>query len=528
MHAHIRVPPDSTGKRVHARAFVDIQYSNLTNVLYKGDVVTFGTSGILGRLSEWTPATGTTGQMYVTITAGSAETELVNGEAVTTSANVPATFTLVSGTKFYDSASILTGRTVDSWLEIDKLGALSTRFAEGAPHMSGFGDLKVSESNVIGVYDFTTDQADDLFSDSMIGAGALTYVGEASMVTLSVGTASGDFAGRTSNKYHFYWPGVSNLLMMTVSLSDNSHIGCERRWGLFDDNNGVYFDLDDTGELQTALRSTSSGTLVKTHFLRVNWNTDKLDGLGVSGLNIDVTKVNIYWIDYQWLGGGRVRFGVISSDGSRIVCHSVENANNFIRPYMAQGSLPLRVNIENKALTSGAASINMICAVVRTEGPVSDYTYWRYGYPHGSVSVTGDNIPLIALKAKAQWGGKHNITTSYPETYSCYVGGTGAVRVDLYWDLMVYTGATWAADNGSTVVADMAATATTITTQDIMKSFYLDVGVHEINLREMFEVTDVALNSNADESEPLYIALVATKLAGSPTVEGTFNYRELR
>lgn len=409
---------------------------------------------------------------------------------------------------------------------VDAQGQASVRFAEGSPSMSAFGDLRTSTGKVIGVYDFTTDSADDLFSDVFTNGGVLTYNSNASTISLNVTDAIGSFAGRTSDKYHFYWPGNGNITLMTVALSDSGMAGCARRWGPFDQNNGIYFTLDESSNLNLVLQSSTSGTLVKTTIPRASWNGDKLDGTGLSGMTLNLTKVNIYWIDFQWLGAGRVRMGVVDSYGNRVVCHTILNANSNIHPYMGMGSLPLSINIENVSATGGAASIRLTCAAVKTEGEIN-YTYWRYAYPFPA-KTPSTNTPLVAVKSKAQWNGKHNVTTAFPETFDCYVGGTGAVRVDLYWDVLGYTGATWAQDNDSTVISDIAATASTITTQVIMRSFYLDVGVHTINLADMFEVNDVAINSKADESEPLHISLVATVVAGSPTVTGSLNYRELR
>lgn len=410
---------------------------------------------------------------------------------------------------------------------VDAQGQASVRFAEGSPSMAAFGDLRVSTGKTIGVYDFTTDSADELFSDSLVNGATITYLPNASSVSLAVTSANGSAGSRTSDKYHFYWPGCGNLTLMTIALSDSGHIGCNRRWGTFDANDGVYFDLADDGVFNVTMRSSVSGTVVKTHVPRSSWNGDKLDGTGLSGMVLDLTKLNIYWTDLQWLGAGRVRMGVVDPQGNRVVCHTWENANHNLYPYIKNGTLPIRFDIDNTAATGGAASIRMTCASVKTEGEIN-YTYWRYAYPFPSKSVVSLNVPLISVKAKPQWGGKHNLTTAFPETFDCYVGGSGAVRVDMYWDIMDHTGDTWLEDNGSTVIADIDATATTITTQAKMRSFYLDVGVHTLDLASMFEVNDVAINARADETEPLQISFVASVITGSPTIDGSLNYRELR
>lgn len=410
---------------------------------------------------------------------------------------------------------------------VDAQGQASMRFAEGSPSMAAFGDLRMSTGKTIGVYDFTTDAADELFSDVIVTGGSVNYLSNASTVALSVTSANGAFAGRTSDKYHFYWPGCGNLTLMTIALSDVGMTGCKRRWGNYDANNGIMFYLDAASVLNVSMKSSVTGSLVQTNVPQSSWNGDKLDGSGLSGMVLNVSKLNIYWTDFQWLGAGRVRMGVVDSLGNRVVCHTWENANANSYPYIQNGSLPISYDIENVALTSGAASIRLTCASVKTEGEIN-YTFWRYSYQSPSKNITGNNIPVITVKSLPQWNGKHNLTTAFPELFSCYVGGTGAVRIDLYWDLMDLVGANYILDNGSTVVADVIASSTNITTQVIMKSFYLDVGVHNINLSDIFETNDVALTSRANEGEPLQISFIATKLSGSPTIEGTINYRELR
>jgi hypothetical protein len=58
------------------------------------------------------------------------------------------------------------------------------------------------------------------------------------------------------------------------------------------------------------------------------WNGDKLDGTGASGLTLDLTKPQILWIDFEWLGVGNVRCGFIIN-GQYIVCHTYQTANVY-------------------------------------------------------------------------------------------------------------------------------------------------------------------------------------------------------
>ena len=409
---------------------------------------------------------------------------------------------------------------------IDYRGAASVRFSEGSPTSDAFGNLKVSNRTTIGTYDFVGDSNDVLYSDITAGAGAVTHMLNASTMNLTVGTASGDFASRTTNKYHYYLPGTSNLSIMTVALSDAYMDGCERRWGMFDDNNGLYFDLDDLGRLKTSVRTNVSGTVVKNHMLRENWNGDKLDGTGPSGFTLDVTKLNIYWMDYQWLGGGMVRFGVVDGFGNRIVANTVLNAGQHLYPYMKSGSLPMAVNIENKRMTGGAASIRWTCSSVQSEGD-ADYTVWNQCADFPTKTISGNNHHCISLKSKSTFNGMHNVTNAYPTSIGCFVVG-GSVKLEILWDQITLVGDTFAIDSGGTILADTAGTITRSGSEYKMKCLYLDAGSHDIDISKLFNMLDEGIIAKADESKPEYVTIIASKISGSPTIEGSICYAEVR
>ena len=39
-----------------------------------------------------------------------------------------------------------------------------------------------------------------------------------------------------------------------------------------------------------------------------------MDGTGPSGYNLDLSKMQMYYIDYSWYGAGFVRWGLITCD----------------------------------------------------------------------------------------------------------------------------------------------------------------------------------------------------------------------
>lgn len=72
------------------------------------------------------------------------------------------------------------------------------------------------------------------------------------------------------------------------------------------------------------------------------FNIDRLDGTGPSGFKIDPGKMQMWYIDYAWYGAGTVRWGVRSTEGKIIYCHSAAQNNINTVAYMRSGNLPGR------------------------------------------------------------------------------------------------------------------------------------------------------------------------------------------
>lgn len=91
----------------------------------------------------------------------------------------------------------------------------------------------------------------------------------------------------------------------------------------------------------------SSGSVVVTKrseqkIPQSQWNIDKCDGNGPSGFNVDLTKMQMIYIDYSWYGAGAIRFGFKNHRGEVIYAHRIPNANFRTEAYMRSGNLPAR------------------------------------------------------------------------------------------------------------------------------------------------------------------------------------------
>ena len=97
--------------------------------------------------------------------------------------------------------------------------------------------------------------------------------------------------------------------------------------------------------------NASSVVVTKTEDVRAprsEWNLDKADGTGPSGFVLDITKIQMVYIDYSWYGAGKIRFGFKDTKGHVKYMHEFVHNNKLQEAYMRSGNIPARYEIENK------------------------------------------------------------------------------------------------------------------------------------------------------------------------------------
>ena len=99
-----------------------------------------------------------------------------------------------------------------------------------------------------------------------------------------------------------------------------------------------------------------------------DWNYDKMDGTGPSGLTVDWSKGQVFVIDFEWLGYGTVRFGIFIG-GIHYLVHKFEHANYFTGTYSLSPNQPLRLEIRS---TGGAGILTSGSTAVLSEGQEQD------------------------------------------------------------------------------------------------------------------------------------------------------------
>lgn len=270
-----------------------------------------------------------------------------------------------------------------------------------------FGRFRVSQPQTLLDSKLLLDSATWLWDEQQTAGSGTTssYSRFRASVTLSVGAATAGTRVRQTKRRTDYQPGKSQLIFLTFVLGAGA-TGITRRVGYFDSFNGIF--LQQSGStVSFVIRTNISGSPSDANAVaQSSWNVDKLDGTGPSGKTLDVTKSQIMYTDFEWLGVGRVQVGFVI-DGAFVLCHDFKNANVTTGVYMSTPNLPLRYEISNSG-AGGAASLECICGTVISEGGRSALGYER-GVSRGAVAMTTSNnsniYPVVALRLNGSYVG---------------------------------------------------------------------------------------------------------------------------
>ena len=245
-----------------------------------------------------------------------------------------------------------------------------------SPVGKGFnGDLfgRVKVSNPYTLFDSTHRYSQDGdFDDVVLGAGSTVgIITHQSTATLGIGTTAGCSIVRESKKVFSYQPGKSLQVLQTFVM-ELPKPNLTQRIGYGSSENGVFLEqATNSAGVTTAywmMRTKKSGITTEIRVAQSQWNVDPFDGTGVTGHNLDLSKAQIVFTEYEWLGVGAVRCGFAHEEGSFHIAHRFEHANNIDSVYMTTATLPIRYEILNTGITTSASTMKQICVSVQSNG----------------------------------------------------------------------------------------------------------------------------------------------------------------
>ena len=362
----------------------------------------------------------------------------------------------------------------------------------------------------------------NLWSTATTGTASATFSANEGLINLTVNSASGTQIIRETTKVFSYQPGKS-LLVMNTFVPATPKANLRQRVGYFGADNGMYFEIRGTASYFVE-RSLSTGT--QTEVAQANWNGDKLDGTGPSGITLDTTKAQILWMDIEWLGLGTVRMGFVIN-GQFILCHSFHHANVITSTYITTASLPLRYELTNTGATSGSSTMKQVCSTVISEGGyelrgLQQAVNIPVNAPR-TLGTAGTYYPVIGLRLKATALDAIVILTAI----SMMPISTGAFGWQVRAGGTVNAGSWVSAGVDSAVEYNL--TGTSVTDGRILASGFFNAsnqGVTQVDILKE-ALFKFQLERNGLTGVPYELALVITSDGGSDTVVASVDWEEI-
>jgi len=396
-----------------------------------------------------------------------------------------------------------------------------------SPTVDAFSRLRISEPISRLESQFTYNLQPLLYEQLTNGVGA-TIVHNATercaLMTFS-STPDGGFAYMQSYEWTFYHPGNSHLIFVTFNFQ--LHVPGVIKFAGYGDlsNNGIHFISNGSGFAWRILSNTNEGDQT---ILQNNWNLDKLDGTGKSGITLNVTKTQILVIDLQALYTGRVRVG-FDINGVIVFCHEFNHANISLFPYIQTASLPIIVGMT--ASNTVSTTMLFVCATVRSEGADSNLEGFSFGVEGTATAANDTRTHILSVRPKTTFNGLENRINFNLQDINFLVTGNSPVL----WELCVgqaISGTTAFNNVNSTYSAFEFNTAGTISGNPtiVVAQGYIGSGA----------ATDIAFSQFIINRYPITLdaagavrslgtlTLIVTGLGGASAMRANMNWLEVR
>ena len=176
---------------------------------------------------------------------------------------------------------------------------------------------------------------------------------------------------------------------------------------------------------------------IDTKTVSTNWNIDKCNGTGISGFNLDLTKMQMFYLDYSWYGAGFIRWGFRGSTGDIVYCHKLPNNNVNYEAYMRSGNLPARYETNTypavTVLTLPIAQSDTTVTVASTSGfnPAGSIVI-KGGTNYEYINYTGVTTNQFTGCSRGQSGATITVSSTTLGSNVLLTTNTGGLQAGMY------------------------------------------------------------------------------------------------
>ena len=272
-------------------------------------------------------------------------------------------------------------------------------------------------------------------------------------------------------------------------------------WSIEQEGANVYFLSNSLGNLSGQFSYTSSGSSTGTVVERqsgnattnywtyqANWNQDKLDGSGASGMTLDHSKLNVFQINYRWLGSGKILFSIEDDvTGDIIPFHSIHYTNRHSEPHLMNPSFRLGYVAANLSGLGSNSAVGGASAMAGIEGLSPTITYTTGKGSGTKTNLGSDSLHhLMSVRNIAIHAGKINLRNIELRKLSLSYAGNSPAEIFLGLNIpLSRTGRIQYYEIDYNSIAYFSRDVYQTDTQRWLATFAVDQGSTQIDLQDL-------------------------------------------
>lgn len=369
-----------------------------------------------------------------------------------------------------------------------------------------------------------------LWSTSTTGGGTASGPSQKdpAYAQLATTTASGDKVVLRTKRFLVYQPFRTHVLTMAMILGPGK-TNLVKRFGQYTNFNGWYFEHNGDS-FYVGYRNNSfepTGT-IDTKIERADWNVDRLDGTGPSGLDIDDVLGNslTFVIEYVWHGTQGIRYEIEYFDKLYPV-HEVIWSATDVKPFSRSALLPINYEIENTGAVASSSTMLVGPTSFNIEGGEERVgSVFSIGNGATGVTASSTTVPnnIIAIRPKLQINSINNRGSITPIAFQIFTDA------DIYYEIKlqaVATNGTWTSVD-STSITEYSTDVTTLSFSGytIGSGYVTGSNNRAGNIAASFEDLEFVSIDTLNGAAQLAIIIQAYKISGNAVVRASLKWKE--
>lgn len=257
----------------------------------------------------------------------------------------------------------------------------------------------------------------------------ITLDGDSKTVAITNGDTEWDIARKIAATSNFSTTGDGWRIFLVGTTISFRSFTAEPRTGTFSYNAGT---TGSTATVETALEGVVP---IDVGVAQADWNIDTMiegNPLNPSGMVLNHTKLNVYKIQYQFLGAGAIEFFIESdTTGEFVKVHRVNYTGNNIVPSVRNPTLPLYISVKNTTNTTDIImKTGSMCAF--SQGKVNESGI-VFGVSGAQPTVTTEEV-IFGMHLPPVYNGISSRVIAKPLTLTLDADGTKSTTFRIYRD----------------------------------------------------------------------------------------------